>query len=57
MNFDDWYEKCVLCRHCYRRKDDAETVYCRLRKGECHFSPVVELKRDHERYKVLGVKK
>ena len=29
-------EKCLECKHCYRRIDDAETLYCRCRKG-CKF--------------------
>lgn len=29
----DWLEKCMSCKHVYQRKDDADTVYCRCRKG------------------------
>lgn len=29
----DPLEKCLECKHCYRRIDDAETLYCRCRKG------------------------
>ena len=30
---DDWLEKCMSCRHVYRRLDDNDTLYCRCRKG------------------------
>ena len=38
MNNEDenWMEKCMSCAHCYIRKDDADTLYCRCRNG-CHY--------------------
>ena len=35
---DDVLEKCMMCKHVYRRKDDADTLYCRCRKG-CRYEP------------------
>lgn len=29
----DALEKCMTCKHVYQRRDDAETIYCRRRKG------------------------
>ena len=29
----DALEKCMMCKHVYQRKDDADTIYCRCRKG------------------------
>lgn len=26
-------EKCISCKHVYQRIDDADTLYCRCRKG------------------------
>lgn len=37
FNYEDWVAKCCECAHCYRRKTDEETFYCRLRSGECKF--------------------
>ena len=30
---DDWVEKCMTCKHVYKRINDDETLYCRCRKG------------------------
>lgn len=38
---EDWVEKCMKCVHCYKRKDDDDTLYCRCRTG-CHFKEVKE---------------
>lgn len=40
--FDDdsvpeWTEKCLKCVHCYLKKDDADTIYCRCRFGQCNY--------------------
>lgn len=29
----DAIEKCMTCKHIYHRQDDADTIYCRCRKG------------------------
>lgn len=29
----DALEKCMSCKHVYQRIDDADTLYCRCRKG------------------------
>ena len=31
-NFEDW---CCECKHVYRRQDDYDYLYCRLRKRPC----------------------
>ncbi|SDY29681.1 hypothetical protein SAMN04488579_12434 [Eubacterium barkeri] len=36
-----WVYKCLECKHSYKRKNDAETMYCRLRKPGCRFEPWV----------------
>lgn len=30
---DDWAEKCMSCKHVYKRVNDDDTLYCRCRKG------------------------
>lgn len=30
-----WIEKCLVCKHAYRKIDDDDILYCRLRKKEC----------------------
>ncbi len=30
---ESWAKKCLNCKHAYKRKDDADMIYCRLRKG------------------------
>ena len=32
-------EKCYTCKHVYQRIDDADTLYCRCRKG-CRYEEV-----------------
>ena len=32
---DEWAELCLDCDHAYKRKSDADMLYCRLRKREC----------------------
>ena len=36
---DDPLEKCMTCKHVYQRIDDADTLYCRCRKG-CRYEEV-----------------
>lgn len=36
-NTEEWVKKCLSCKHCYRRKDDADTLYCRCRNGQCRY--------------------
>lgn len=40
FNYEDWVAKCNECAHSYKRKDDDETMYCRLRRGICEFKAV-----------------
>ena len=30
-----WLELCEDCKHAYKRKDDDDTMWCRLRKRKC----------------------
>ena len=38
MNNDveDWVKKCMSCIHCYRKRNDADYIYCRL-KTYCRY--------------------
>ena len=33
----EWMEKCLKCVHCYLKKDDSDTIYCRCRFGQCNY--------------------
>ncbi len=37
----EWLKKCMKCVHSYYRKNDADTLYCRCRKGKCNFKEYV----------------
>ena len=30
---EDWVEKCLSCIHCYKKKNDADYLRCRLKTG------------------------
>lgn len=32
---EQWVEWCLNCKHAYRRKNDADTLWCRLRTRKC----------------------
>lgn len=32
-DLEDWAKKCLTCIHCYKKKDDADYLYCRLKNG------------------------
>ena len=32
---ENWENWCYECKHAYHRQDDADYIYCRLRKKEC----------------------
>lgn len=38
---EDWVNQCIKCKHSYKRKNDDDTMYCRLRKPGCRFEPMV----------------
>lgn len=47
--FEKWYQFCMICPHSYKRKDDADTVYCRLKKNVCpHKDEIEEAERKKE---------
>ena len=34
---DEWVELCLDCKHAYKKKSDADMLFCRLRKRECPY--------------------
>ena len=32
---EQWLEWCLECKHAYRKKGDADNLWCRLRKRQC----------------------
>ena len=30
-------EKCLICNNSFRRKNNPNTIYCRLKRGQCNF--------------------
>lgn len=46
--YEDWVYKCLQCKHSYTKKDDAETMYCRLRKGKCQFEKYGDKKGNND---------
>ena len=47
--FEKWYRFCMICPHSYKRKDDADTIYCRLRKRQCiHKKEIEDAERKEE---------
>lgn len=46
---EKWYRYCMICEHSYIRKDDADTIYCRLRKRDCiHRDEIETAEREEE---------
>jgi len=43
-DLEDWAKKCLSCIHCYKKKDDADYLYCRLKKG-CRYETKKEVER------------
>lgn len=39
-NYEQWVNQCLKCKHCYRKQNDADMLFCRLRKGQCKFEEV-----------------
>lgn len=44
----DWLSRCLSCKHCYTRQDEADEIRCRCRKGKCNYEEV-ELKNDRSK--------
>ena len=42
--YEEWVEHCLECKHAYRRQDDTETLWCRLRKKKCPYMEEVKEK-------------
>ena len=36
-DLEDWAKKCMSCIHSYKKKDDADYLYCRLKKNICRY--------------------
>lgn len=43
---DDPLKKCMSCKHVYQRLDDADTLYCRCRKG-CRYEEFKPTRSNH----------
>lgn len=42
-----WLEWCMNCKHAYKRKNDDDTLWCRLRKRKCpHLAEMAERKEE-----------
>ena len=37
---EEWVKRCLECTHSYKKQDDADTIYCRLKKG-CKFDRAI----------------
>ena len=48
-DFEKWYQFCMICIHSYKRKDDADTIYCHLRKRDCIYRDEIEKAEQIER--------
>ena len=35
---EEWVNKCLSCTHCYRKRNDADYLYCRCKNG-CNYKP------------------
>lgn len=45
---DEWIELCLDCKHAYRRKSDADMLFCRLRKRKCPYKKQKQIERKDE---------
>lgn len=44
-----WYRFCMICKYAFKRKDDADTVYCSAPKGYCpHEEEIEDAVREEE---------
>ena len=41
----EWLQLCLKCKHCYKKNEHADTVYCRSKKG-CKFEEYVPKKKE-----------
>ncbi|MBR2556330.1 MAG: hypothetical protein IKE94_15900 [Aeriscardovia sp.] len=42
-DFEKWYRFCMICPHSYKRKDDADTVYCEANENHCPYRDEIEM--------------
>lgn len=43
MDEEDWVDQCRQCKHSYKRKNDDDLMFCRLKK--CRFEQYVSKKK------------
>ena len=41
-DYEKWYQFCMICKYSYRRKDDADTIYCGALQGYCPHREEIE---------------
>ena len=47
--YEVWYQFCMICKYSYRRKDDADMIYCRAPKKNCpHREEIEDAERKEE---------
>lgn len=44
-DLEDWAKKCMSCIHCYKKKNDDEYLYCRLKTG-CRYETKKKKKKN-----------
>lgn len=42
-DFEKWYYFCMMCPNAYKRKDDADTIYCDVNEINCTYRDEIEL--------------
>ena len=42
---EDYARKCMECKHSYTRRDEADVLFCRCKKG-CNFEKAKEVKKN-----------
>ena len=54
-DLEDWAKKCISCIHCYKKKNDDDYLYCRLKIG-CRYE-TKKKKRSKRKVKnsILGI--
>ena len=42
IEYEKWYQFCMICKYAYKRKDDADTIYCDIPKELCPYKEEIE---------------
>ena len=45
---DEWVLLCLDCKHAYKKKSDADMLFCRLRKRKCPYKMKKQFEREEE---------